>query len=127
MTVLVAGLLAAALTTLATSVESDANASAMHYSVQFDEATGSASLRCQGSSTGSCTFWVGDELSESRSADASGTLPVGGEPVIVRVKSTNPGYCAGLDLVTPPKWPECTHGPLGGALDRSATVDYRWK
>ena len=127
MTAFLVGLLATALSTLGTSIEPDANASALHYSVQFDESTGSASLHCQGSSSGSCIFWVGDALSEQRSADGSGTLPVGGMPVIVRVRSSNPGYCVGVDLLAPPKWPDCTHGPLGGALDRSATVDYRWK
>jgi hypothetical protein len=127
MTVLLAGLLATALSTLGTSIEPEANASALHYSVQFDESTGSASLRCQGSSSGSCIFWVGDALSEQHRADGSGTLPVGGTPVIVRMRSDNPGYCVGVDLLAPPKWPDCMHGPLGGALDRSATVDYRWK
>ena len=127
MTVLLAGLLATALSTLGTSIEPEANASALHYSVQFDESTGSASLRCQGSSSGICIFWVGSALSEQQSADGSGTLPVGGTPVIVRVRSSSPGYCVGVDLLAPPKWPDCTHGPLGGALDRSATVDYRWK
>ena len=127
MTAFLAGVLATALSTLGTGIEPDANASALHYSVQFDEATGSASLRCQGSSSGSCTFWVGDELSEHKAADGSGTLAVGDTPVIVRVRSGNPGYCAGVDLQAPPKWPDCMHGPLGGTLDRSANVDYRWK
>ena len=125
MTAFLAGVLATALSTLGTGIEPDANASALHYSVQFDEATGSASLRCQGSSSGSCTFWVGDELSERKAADGSGTLAVGAAPVIVRVKAASPGYCAGTSEQAPPKWPECTRGPLGGTLDRSASVDYR--
>ena len=124
---ILAGLSLVVLTTFGTLLDPDANASALHYSVQFDEATGSAELRCTGSSTGSCVFWVGDTLSESGSADGSGTLTVGGLPVIVRVKAANPAYCAGVDLAVPPKWPDCTHGPLGGALDRSTSVDYRWK
>ena len=126
MTSLIAGLIAVALTTLG-DVDPDANASAsvLHYSVQFDEATGSASLQCHDSSTGSCTFWVGDSASDSRAADGSGTLAVGATPVIVRVKAASPGYCAGTSEQAPPKWPECTRGPLGGALDRSASVDYR--
>ena len=127
MTVFLAGLLATALSTSGTGIAPEADAPALRYSVQFDEATGSASLRCQGSSSGSCIFWVGDAQSEQQSADGSGTLPVGGTPVIVRVRSGNPGYCVGVDLLAPPKWPDCTHGPLGGALDRSATVDYRSK
>ncbi len=122
---LLISLIAAALMPLGAHVDPDANPSALHYSVQFDEATGSASLRCEGSSTGNCTFWIGDALEEHSGADASGTLHVGETPVIVRVRSGNPGYCAGNDLAAPPKWPECTRGPLGGALDRSATVEYR--
>ena len=105
----------------------DLNASALRYSVQFDAATGSAALACKGSSSGTCTFWVGDTSVQVKAADASGTLAAGAVPVIVRVNTTNPGYCAGLDVAAPPKWPECAHGPLGGALDRSAIVDYRWK
>ena len=127
MTVFLASLLATALATTGAPSEPEATASALRYSVQFDESTGSASLRCQGSSSGNCIFWVGDALSEQQSADGSGTLPAGGTPVIVRVRSSNPGYCVGVDLLAPPKWPACTHGPLGGALDRSATVDYRWR
>ena len=127
MSAIFVGLLASALSSLGTNIEPDANASALHYSVQFDETTGSASLRCEGSSTGNCTFWIGDALSEQKLADASGTLAVGGVPVIVRVRSSKPGYCVGIDLSAPTKWPECMQGPLGGALDRSATVDYRWK
>ena len=126
MTSLFAGLIAVALTTLG-NVDPDASASAsvLHYSVQFDEATGSASLQCHDSSTGSCTFWVGDSANDSRAADGSGTLAVGATPVIVRVKAASPGYCAGTSEQAPPKWPECTRGPLGGTLDRSASVDYR--
>ena len=105
----------------------DLNASALRYSVQFDAATGSAALACKGSSSGTCTFWVGDTSVQVKAADASGTLAAGAVPVIVRVNTTNPGYCAGLDVAAPPKWPECARGPLGGALDRSAIVDYRWK
>lgn len=124
MTAFLAAFLATTLSTLGSGIAPDANASALHYSVQFDEATGSAALRCEGSSTGHCTFWIGDAFNENNGADASGTLHVGDTPVIVRVRSSNPGYCAGVDLSAPPKWPDCTRGPLGGTLDRSASVDY---
>ena len=43
------------------------------------------------------------------------------------VVAARPAYCAGLSEQAPPKWPDCTYGPLGGALDRSTTIDYRWK
>jgi hypothetical protein len=78
-----------------------------------------------GSSSGSCTFRVGDALSEHHAAADSGTLAVGATPVIVRVQAASPGYWAGVSDQAPPKWPECTHGPPGGALDRSSTVDHR--
>ena len=126
MTSILSGLITVALTVLGSPVEPAAGASALHYSVQFDPATGSASLQCTSSSTGSCTFWVGDASSDRVSADRSGTLAVGESPVIVRSSATNPGYCAATSDRVPPKWPDCTRGPLGGALDRSATVDYRW-
>ena len=127
MTSILAGLITVALTTLGASVDADADGDALRYSVQFDPATGSASLRCEGSATGSCTFWVGDTSIEHQAADGRGTLAVGDSPVIVRSSAANPGYCAGMDERTPPKWPECTRGPLGGTLDRSTAVDYRWK
>ena len=125
MTSVLAGLIAVALTTSGSGVESDSNATDLHYSVQFDGATGSATLACNASSTGSCTFWVGDAASERHAAARSGTLVVGAAPIIVRLKAAAAGYCAGPSEHAPPQWPECTHGPLGGALDRSATVDYR--
>ena len=125
MTSLLSGLIAAALTTLGWGVDTDAPAAELHYSVQFDEATGSASLACNASSTGRCTFWIGDATSERRAAGGSGTLEVGAAPIIVRVKAASPGYCAASSEQAPPHWPECTRGPLGGALDRSTTVDYR--
>lgn len=123
MTSLLAALLAAALTTLSVSEDADP-AAALHYSVQFDEATGSTSLSCRESSTGSCTFWIGDGLGVASIATGRGTLPVGGAPAIVRVAAVHPAYCAGVNEQAPPRWPECTHGPLGGALDRSATINY---
>ena len=127
MTSVLAAFIATALTTLGTNVETDANASALRYSVQFDEATGSASLQCNGSSSGNCTFWFGDGSIERHAAGGRGTLPVGSAPAIVRVVAARPAYCAGLSEQAPPKWPDCTYGPLGGALDRSTTIDYRWK
>ena len=93
--------------------------------MQFDQATGSAALRCEESSSGHCTFWFGDGRGAYPIAAGSGTLEVGDAPAIVRVAASRPAYCASADESTPPKWPDCTHGPLGGALDRSATVDYR--
>ena len=123
MTSILASLLAAAFTTLGTSVDVDP-AAALHYSVQFDETTGSTSLTCQESSTGSCTFWIGDGLGVASVATGRGTLSVGSAPAIVRVAAVHPAYCVGVSEQAPPKWPECTHGPLGGALDRSATVNY---
>ncbi len=125
MTSLLAGLVIAALGTLGSSIDTDATPSELHYSVEFDEATGSASLRCEESSTGRCTFWFGGGLGAHPVAAGRGTLEVGDAPAIVRVAAARPAYCAGPDATTPPKWPDCTHGPLGGALDRSATVDYR--
>jgi hypothetical protein len=124
---ILSGFLLVALSSSGFGGEAGLNASAMRYSVQFDESTGSATLACKGSSSGSCTFWVGDTSAQRQSADASGTLAAGGVPAIVRLNTTNPGYCVGLDVAAPPRWPDCAHGPLGGALDRSATVDYRWK
>ena len=123
MTSLLAGLIAAAFTTLGASVDTDPSA-ALHYRVQFDEATGSTSLSCQESSSGSCTFWFGDGLGIASVAAGHGTLPVGSAPAIVRVAAVHPAYCATVSEEAPPRWPDCTHGPLGGALDRSATVDY---
>ena len=123
MTSLLAALLAAALTTLGTSADSDP-AAALHYSVQFDESTGSTSLSCRESSSGSCTFWIGDCLGVASIATGRGTLSAGSAPAIVHVSAVHPAYCAGVSEQAPPKWPECTHGPLGGALDRSATVNY---
>jgi hypothetical protein len=124
---ILSGFLLVALSSSGFGIDSDLNASAMHYSVQYDVATGSAALACRGSSSGTCTFWVGDTSIERRAADASGTLAAGALPVIVHVNASNPGYCVGLDVAAPPKWPDCARGPLGGALDRSAVVDYRWK
>jgi hypothetical protein len=124
---ILSGFLLVALSSSGFGIDSDLNASTMQYSVQYDVNTGSAALACKGSSTGTCTFWVGDTSLERKAADASGTLPAGGLPVIVHVNASNPGYCVGLDIAAPPKWPDCARGPLGGALDRSATVDYRWK
>ena len=123
MTSLLAALLAAALTTLGASADSDP-AAALHYSVQFDESTGSTALSCRESSSGSCTFWIGDGLGVASIATGRGTLSVGSAPAIVHVSAVHPAYCAGVSEQAPPKWPECTHGPLGGALDRSATVNY---
>jgi hypothetical protein len=68
---------------------------------------------------------IGAALSGHHAAAGSGTLAVRATPVIVRVQAASPGYCAGVSDQAPPKWPECTHGPPGGALDRSSTVDYR--
>ena len=127
MTSILSGLITVALSILGTPVEPAAGASTLHYSVEFDPVTGSAAIQCTSSSTGTCTFWVGDASSERRAADGSGTLAVGAAPVIVRSTAANPGYCAGASDKTPPKWPECTRGPLGGTLDRSTTVDYRWR
>jgi len=124
---ILSGFLLVALSSSGFGIDADLNACAMHYSVQYDVSTGSAALACKGSSSGTCTFWVGDTSVEHRAADASGTLAAGALPVIVHVNASNPGYCVGLDVAAPPKWPDCAHGPLGGALDRSATVDYRWK
>jgi len=124
---ILSGFLLVALSSSGFGHDVDLNASALRYSVQFDAATGSAALACKGSSSGTCTCWVGDTSVQVKAADASGTLAAGAVPVIVRVNTTNPGYCAGLDVAAPPKWPECARGPLGGALDRSAIVDYRWK
>ena len=124
---ILSGFLLVALSTSGFVGESERPAAAMRYSVEFDATTGSAALACKGSSSGTCTFWVGDTSVQVKAADASGTLAAGAVPVIVRVNTTNPGYCAGLDVAAPPKWPECARGPLGGALDRSAVVDYRWK
>ena len=127
MTSILAGLITVALSSMGAGVGSDAAAPVLQYSVQFDPATGSASLACENSSSGSCTFWVGDASVVRTAADGRGTLPVGAAPVTVRTSAANPGYCAGLSEQAPPRWPECTHGPLGGALDRSTSVDYRWK
>ncbi|HEY8974609.1 MAG TPA: hypothetical protein VIN75_10360 [Burkholderiaceae bacterium] len=124
MTPLLAALLAAALN-LGSAADPDATESSLNYSIQFDESTGSAALSCDGSSTGSCTFWFGDGHVDSARAAGSGTLAVGSAPAIVRVSAPHAAYCVGIDADTPPKWPECTHGPLGGALDRTETVDYR--
>jgi hypothetical protein len=124
MTSLLAALLAAALA-IGPTAEPDASPSSLNYSVQFDESTGSAALSCDASSTGSCTFWFGDDHVDSARASGSGTLEVGSAPAIVRVSAAHPAYCVGVSAEAPPKWPECTHGPLGGALDRSESVDYR--
>jgi hypothetical protein len=125
MTSLLAALLAAALATVAPPPDTDADLSSLNYSVQFDESTGSSTLTCEASSSGSCTFWFGDGVVETARASGSGTLEVGGAPAIVRVSAGHPAYCVGVSAEAPPKWPECTHGPLGGALDRTETVDYR--
>ena len=124
MTSLLAALLATALA-IGPGADPEAGPSSLNYSVQFDAATGSAALSCDASSTGSCTFWFGDERSEGARAAGSGTLEVGSAPAIVRVSATHPAYCVGVSADTPPKWPECTRGPLGGALDRSESVDYQ--
>ena len=124
---ILAGLITVAVTTLSADGGAAEPAPALQYSVQYDPATGSASLVCESSSSGSCTFWVGDTSLVHTSADGHGTLNVGAAPVIVRSSAANPGYCAGLTDQAPPKWPDCTHGPLGGVLDRSTSVDYRWK
>ena len=123
MTSLLAALLVAALAT--PGAAPDAALSSLSYSLQFDEATGSTTLSCKASSTGSCTFWFGDGYIDTASPTGWGTLPVGVDPVIVRVSATHPAYCVGVNADAPPKWPECTHGPLGGALDHSQTVDYQ--
>lgn len=125
MTPLLAALLAAALTTVGAGAAPDPALSSLNYSVQFDESTGSTTLTCEASSTGSCTFWFGDGYIDSARAAGSGTLPADSTPAIVRVSATHPAYCVGVSEEAPPKWPECTRGPLGGALDRSETVDYR--
>jgi len=124
MTPLLAALLAAALT-LSPAAEPDATLSSLNYNVQFDESTGSTTLTCEASSTGSCIFWFGDGHGDSVRAAGVGTLVVGGAPAIVRVAATHPAYCVGVNAEAPPRWPECTRGPLGGALDRSEAVDYR--
>ena len=124
MTPLLAALLAAALP-LAPATEADATLSSLNYNVQFDESTGSTMLTCEASSTGSCIFWFGDGYVDRVHAAGVGTLLVGGAPAIVRVAATHPAYCVGVSAEAPPKWPECTRGPLGGALDRSEAVDYR--
>jgi len=124
MTSLLATLLAAALST-GPIADPDMALSSLNYNVQFDAATGSSTLSCEASSTGRCTFWFGDGVGEGARAAGSGTLAVGDAPAIVRVSAAHPAYCVGVDADTPPKWPDCTHGPLGGALDRSETVDYR--
>lgn len=125
---LLAGLAATtvAAATLATSVEPAANASALHFTLHFDEATGSTSLSCRGSSTGWCTFWIGDPV-QGQNTPGQVTIPVGTAPATVTIDARQPAFCAGVDLQMPPNWPACIHGPLGGALDRSASVDYRWK
>ena len=87
MTSVLAAFIATALTTLGSNVEIDANASALHYSVQFDEATGSASLQCTGSSSGSCTFRFGDGSIERHLAGGRGTLAFGSAPAIVQPAS----------------------------------------
>lgn len=125
MTSLLAALLAAAIATTAAPADSDAALSSLNYSVQFDESTGSSTLTCEASSSGSCTFWFGDGVVQTARAAGSGTLEVGGAPAIVHVAATHPAYCVGVSAEAPPKWPECTRGPLGGALDRSESVDYR--
>jgi hypothetical protein len=122
---ILAGLITVALTTLGGDGGTAAPAPTLQYSVQFDPATGSAALACEGSSSGSCTFWIGDASLVQSAADGHGTLAVGAAPAIVRSSAANPGYCASPSEQAPPKWPECTHGPLGGTLDRSTTVDYR--
>jgi hypothetical protein len=124
MTPLLAALLSAALP-LAPATEADATLSSLNYNVQFDESTGSTTLTCEASSTGSCIFWFGDGYVDRVHAAGVGTLLVGGAPAIVRVAATHPAYCVGVSAEAPPKWPECTRGPLGGALDRSEAVDYR--
>jgi len=124
MTSLLAALLATAFAVVP-EAEPDTDLSALNYVIQFDAATGSTTLSCEGSSTGSCTFWFGDGYTASVRATGVGTLAAGGLPAIVRVAATHPAYCVGVNAEAPPKWPECTRGPLGGALDRSEAVDYR--
>jgi len=121
-------LLAALLSTVLGAVPGTApnpSSSALNWNVRFDADTGSSTLTCEASSSGSCTFWFGDGVVDSPRAAGVGTLTVGDAPAIVRVSATHPAYCVGVDADAPPKWPECTHGPLGGALDRSESVDYR--
>jgi hypothetical protein len=125
MTSLIAALLAASITTLGASVDPDLALSSLNYRVQFDESTGSTALSCEASSTGSCTFWFGDSVVDGPRAAGVGTLPVGSAPAIVRVAAAHPAYCVGVSEDAPPKWPECTRGPLGGALDRTESVDYQ--
>ena len=122
---ILAGLITLALSSTGSDGDAAAPAPALQYSIQFDPATGSASLACESSPTRSCTFWVGDASLVRTAADGHGTLAVGAAPVIVRSSAATPGYCAGPSAQAPPKWPDCTHGPLGGALDRSTTVDSR--
>ena len=124
MTSLLAALLATALA-IGPGADPEAAPSSLNYSVQFDAVTGSAALSCDASSTGSCTFWFGDGYIDTASPTGWGTLPEGVDPVIVRVSATHPAYCVGVSADAPPKWPECTRGPLGGALDRSESVDYQ--
>jgi len=124
MTSLLAALLAAALGVAPGPAPAPA-LSSLNWNVRFDAATGSTTLTCEDSSSGSCTFWFGDGVVDSPRAAGVGTLPVGGGSAIVRVSATHPAYCVGADADAPPKWPECTHGALGGPLDRSETVDYR--
>ncbi|HEY9023565.1 MAG TPA: hypothetical protein VIP05_04630 [Burkholderiaceae bacterium] len=124
MTSLLTALLATALAA-APGTAPDPALSALNWNVRFDAATGSTTLTCAASSSGSCTFWFGDGHVDSPRAAGVGTLTVGDAPAIVRVSATHAAYCVGVDADSPPKWPECTRGPLGGALDRSETVDYR--
>jgi len=125
MTSLLAALLALAFVPTRAAVDDDPPASALQFSVRFDEATGSAALSCDESSSGSCAFWFGDGQGSGPIAVQGGTLAVGGAPAIVRVTAARPAFCAGVSDRTPPKWPDCTHGPLGGALDRSSTIAWQ--
>ena len=122
MTSLLAALLALALAPTRPGVDDEPSTSALQFSVRFDEATGSAALSCDESSSGSCAFWFGDGQGSAPIAVQDGTLAVGSAPAIVRVAAARPAFCAGVSDQAPPKWPDCTHGPLGGALDRSSTI-----
>ena len=123
----IAGLVAVSFAALSSGLESEAGAFAMHYNVRFDATDGTTKFVCRGSSSGTCTFWFGDPLNVDRVAGSSATLNVGNTPLTVKIASTDPAYCAGLDAKAPPKWPDCVHGPLGGLLHGSIAVDYRWK
>jgi len=122
MTSLLAALLALALAPAGDGIDADPPLSALQFSVRFDEATGSAVLSCDESSSGSCAFWFGDGQGSGPLAVHVGTLLVGDAPAIVRVAALRPAFCAGVSDQAPPRWPDCTHGPLGGALDRSSTI-----